>query len=477
MSRRSTTPLSARVPHRELILFAALLCPLCASAQSDPLAALNDALEKVVAKVSPAVVQVEATVPRQKESNEEDDADHPKAEFKPEHVLGSGVILDPSGYIVTNAHLVRGANALTVILGRNARHGPNEPLQGPTTLSARLVAEFEEADIAVLKVDAEGLPTISFSRMNNLRQGQLVIALGSPEGLQNSVTIGVVSSTERQITPDRHLAYVQTDAAINPGNSGGPLVDIKGDLVGINTFIITEGGGSEGLGFAIPSRLVQFVYESIRQGGSVAWGDTGAKVQGITHTLAMGLALPRESGVMVADVVPGTPAERQGIKVGDIIARLDGQPLESVPQYYETMYHKTVGQSIVMAVLRKSGLLELEVPIAAAPVDNEKTEALPGPAINLIPKLGVLCSELGARPRERDANLRSSAGVLVEAKAVGSDIRTNLRAGDVIRSVNLTAIYNVAELQSILDKITAGTPIVLQVERKERFLYLQVDTD
>jgi serine protease Do len=155
-----------------------------------------------------------------------------------------------------------------------------------------------------------------------------VIAVGSPEGLQSSVSIGVVSSTNRQVTPDGHLSYVQTDAAINPGNSGGALVDIQGKLVGINSFFFTEGGGSDGLGFAIPSRLVQFVYQSIRQNGRVPWGDTGVRVQGITHTLATGLHLARKSGVVVADVIPGTPAERLGIKVGDIIASLDEQPLD-----------------------------------------------------------------------------------------------------------------------------------------------------
>ena len=477
MSRRSTTFI-AYVRDWAAIGLAALLCPLYAGGQSDSLVAFDKALEEVVARVTPAVVQVEAYGPPQKESDEDDDNDdgnHPEAQLKAEHALGSGVILDPAGYIVTNSHVVRGASTLTVILDKNTRRRPMETAQH-LTVPARLIAEFKEADLAIIKIDAEGLPTIPFNTMEDPRQGQLVIALGSPEGLQNSVSIGVVSSTNRQITPDRHMSYVQTDAAINPGNSGGPLVDIQGNLVGINSFFITEGGGSEGLGFAIPGRFVQFVYQSIRQNGRVPWGDTGVKVQGITRALAAGLRLPRESGVLVVDVVPGTPAERAGIKAGDILASLDEQTLENVPQYYEAMYHKTVGEKAVIAILRKSDRLRFELPVVAATADDENTGDSLSPAINLVPKLGVLCSELGARPRLGVANLRSRTGVVVEAKVAGSDLKTNLRAGDVIRSVDLTEISKVGELQSILDKMV-GTAIVLQIERKGRFLYLPMDTN
>jgi len=477
MSHRSSAFI-AHVRDLAAIGLAALLCPLYAGGQSDSLIAFNKALEEIIARVTPAVVQVEAYGPPQEDNDEgddDDDGNHPEARLKAEHALGSGVILDPAGYIVTNSHIVRGASTLTVILDKNTRRRPKETAQG-LTVPARLIAEFKEADLAIIKIDADGLPTIPFATRDDLRQGQLVIALGSPEGLQNSVSIGVVSSTNRQITPDRHMSYVQTDAAINPGNSGGPLVDIHGNLVGINSFFITEGGGSDGLGFAIPARFVQFVYQSIRRNGRVPWGDTGLKVQGITQALAAGLRLPRESGVVVADVVPGTPAERAGIKAGDILASLDEQSLENVPQYYEMMYHKAVGKKIVIAILRKSVWLRFELPVVAATADDANTGDSLSPAINLVPKLGVLCSELGARPRLGVANLRSHTGVVVEARVVGNDLKTSLRAGDVIRSVNLIEVSNVGELQSILDRM-AGTSIVLQIERKGRFLYLPMDTN
>jgi serine protease Do len=457
------------------VLVTALLS-FMASAQSDPLSAISDALEKVVAKVEPAVVEVDAIGMPVEDDEYGDDAsrsDHPKTE----HSIGSGVILDPMGYIVTSAHVVSGASSLTVTLEKSALQRPGTAEVSFTTIPAHFIGEFRDADLAVIKVDAAGLPSLPLNLRDDLKQGQLVVALGSPQGFRNSVSMGVVSSVGRQVTPDGHVLYVQTDAAINPGNSGGALVDIKGNLVGINAYFVTQGGGSEGLGFAIPARLVEFVYQTIRKTRSVPWGSTGLRVQGITPTLAAGLHLPRDSGVVVSDVLPRTPAEVKGVKARDLIVRVDGKPLDNLPQYYEAMYHKASGDKIVLTVLRESHLIDLEVPVVAGPPESDSSGAAPSPTINLVAKLGIFCSELGARRRVELAHLRSRTGVLVEAKAAGSDLQADLIGGDVIRSVNLTSISSVAELQSLLDRVKPGTPIVLQVERKSQFLYLPVDTD
>ncbi len=259
--------------------------------------AFNKALEEVVARVTPAVVQIEAYGPPQKNSDDDDDddGDHPEAQFKAEHALGSGVILDPAGYIVTNSHVVRGASTLTVILDKNTRLRPMETAQR-LTVPARLIAEFKEADLAIIKIDGEGLPTIPFNPTKDLRQGQLVIALGSPEGLQNSVSIGVISSTNRQITPDRHMSYVQTDAAINPGNSGGPLVDIQGNLVGINSFFITEGEAARAWG----SRFLVGLFNSFTR----VFGRTDGCLGAIR-------ALKFRASPMHSRLVCGCPANRE----------------------------------------------------------------------------------------------------------------------------------------------------------------------
>lgn len=296
MSRRSTAFI-AHVRDWAAIALAALLCPLYAGGQSDSLMAFNKALEEVVARVTPAVVQIEAYGPPQKNSDDDDDddGDHPEAQFKAEHALGSGVILDPAGYIVTNSHVVRGASTLTVILDKNTRLRPMETAQR-LTVPARLIAEFKEADLAIIKIDGEGLPTIPFNPTKDLRQGQLVIALGSPEGLQNSVSIGVISSTNRQITPDRHMSYVQTDAAINPGNSGGPLVDIQGNLVGINSFFITEGEAARAWG----SRFLVGLFNSFTR----VFGRTDGCLGAIR-------ALKFRASPMHSRLVCGCPANRE----------------------------------------------------------------------------------------------------------------------------------------------------------------------
>lgn len=474
---------SNRFANFPLALLACLVCLGSASAspQSDPLESFNSALEKVVKQVAPAVVEIDVT--EQPGSDPDDDAnsdagnhDVADAKLRPRFAVGSGVIVDRSGYIITNAHVVRNARSLHVLLDKSVRSKYSSESGSGTksTLPARVVGEFTEADLAVIKVDASDLPTVSFDAQDTLHQGQMVIAFGSPEGLQNSVTIGVVSSAARQVTPDGHLLYIQTDAAINPGNSGGPLVNIRGALVGINSFFFTEGGGSEGLGFAVPGRLVQFVYQSILQNGQVTWGNTGVRVQGITSALAEGLNLPRDSGVLVSDVDPGTPAESAGIEAGDVILALDRKPVESVPDYYEMLYHTSPGKKVNLAVLRANRFLNLEVP-AIAIQEGRENKALSPPIVKLVSRLGVVCSELGSQPGVDKEQFRSRAGVLVDASASSNEPHADLAPSDIIRSVNLRPVSSVGELQSALDTIKPGAPIVLQIERKAKFIFLAVD--
>ena len=194
-------------------------------------------------------------------------------------------------------------------------------------LDAKLIGIHKESDLALLKVDATDLPTLSLEEPQNIRVGQLVLAVGSPEGLQSSVTMGVISAVARQADPTKSLNYVQTDAPINPGNSGGPLVDMNGYVVGINTFILTQSGGSEGLGFAIPARVVNFVYHSLRKYGHVHRIEIGAGAQEITPTLAEGLGLPQTWGVIVDDITPDGPAASAGLQVGDIVLSADDRPI------------------------------------------------------------------------------------------------------------------------------------------------------
>jgi serine protease Do len=243
---------------------------------------LNNALEGLAAKVSPAVVQILVTgYGTQHEENRQQ-----TALIVRQHAVGSGVIVDPSGYIMTNAHVVEGAQRIRVALPLPIDTARAVPVGKRHILEARLVGAHKETDLALLKIDEKDLPTLPLLTLPRPRVGQLVFAIGSPEGLQNSVTMGVVSAVARQPDPDKPLTYIQTDAPINPGNSGGPLVDMNGSVIGINTFILSSGGGSEGLGFAIPARIVDFVYQSLRKHGHVHRVEIGAVAQEITPTLA-----------------------------------------------------------------------------------------------------------------------------------------------------------------------------------------------
>ncbi len=202
-----------------------------------------------------------------------------------------------------------------------------------------------------------------FAKYNQLRQGQIVLALGSPEGLKNSVSMGLVSSVLRQNDPESPMVYIQTDAAINPGNSGGALVDVEGNLVGINASILTQSGGNEGIGFAIPSAIVQYVYQQIRQYGYVSSGDIGADVQAITPELATALDLPSESGVIVSNVDPDGPAKLAGLRVYDRIQSLDGMPIDSVPTFVMSVYLRERGDRVHVVALRGDKRLSLDIPV------------------------------------------------------------------------------------------------------------------
>ena len=316
-----------------VVLLGALALSL--SAQPAPgkdfLHQLDNSVESLVQQVSPAVVQILVTGYAAVEQHGHTDT----ALIGRQRTLGSGVIVDPEGYIITNAHVVEGAVRVRVVLFSSENsNSPHATLRSKTTtMDARVLGVHTDTDLALLKIEASGLPSLPFGRYQDVHQGQMVFAFGSPEGLSNSVTMGVVSSIARQPDPDRPMVYIQTDAPINPGNSGGPLVDIEGKVVGINTYILTEGGGNEGLGFAIPSGVVRRIYQQLRKQGHVHREEIGASVQTITPTLAAGLGLPQDYGVIVSDVAPGGPAEGAGLKVQDIILTLDGKPVMNVPQF------------------------------------------------------------------------------------------------------------------------------------------------
>src|SRR5215213_995354 len=316
-------------------------------AAAPPLADLSRALQTLTARVSPSVVQIFVTGYAPPDEEDRGASGEPQLERS----SGSGVIVDADGYIVTNAHVVENATRIEVelpfsaaggALGRSIlrRHG--------RTVGAQIVAIDHETDVAVVKVEARGLPALPFGDSDALRPGQIVLAFGSPLGLSSSVTMGVVSAVARQLTPEDPMIYIQTDAPINPGNSGGALVDTEGRLVGINTLIYSQSGGSEGIGFAAPSNIVRNVFEQIRKTGRVRRGEIGVTTQTITPTLADALQLTTDGGVIVADVDEAGPAAKAGLQPGDIIVSLDGKRMENGRQFRINIYTRAIGQQVTL---------------------------------------------------------------------------------------------------------------------------------
>ena len=435
---------------------------------------LNNALESLAAKVSPAVVQILVTGYGQ--VNEEEKSQ--TALIVRQHAVGSGVIVDSNGYIMTNAHVVEGAQRIRVALPLPMEDGSGQvPVGKRRILEARLVGQHKESDLALLKVDQTDLPTLSLVSQERPRVGQLVFAIGSPEGLQNSVTMGVISALARQPDPNKQLTYLQTDAPINPGNSGGPLVDMNGSVLGINTFILSQGGGSEGLGFAIPGRVVDFVYRSLRAHGHVHRVEIGAVAQEITPDLAEGLHLPMRWGVVVVDVKPDGPAAAAGLKIQDIVLTADDRPIETLPSLSAALYLHRLDKAVKLEILRGNERKILYVP--AIEHRDHMDELLD--AINtensLVARLGILAIDLTDDLRSR-LNLRIPSGVIVVGRAVELlTPDTGLQAADVIHAVNNTPIDSLDTLRAAIGKLKAGDPVVLQVEREDGLMYVSFELE
>jgi len=440
---------------------------------SDPLQQFNSSLQALVAKVSPAVVQIQVAGLAPLEASSKNGV----AFIVRQRAIGSGVIVDPDGFIMTNAHVVEGAQRVRVVLPVPPNQSPLEitPIGKRQVLDAKVLGIHKDSDLALLKVDGHHLPTLPLGTRRSVQPGELVFAIGSPEGLQNSVTMGVVSSVSRQPDPDKPMVYLQTDAPINPGNSGGPLVDLDGYVIGLNTFILSQGGGSEGLGFAIPARIVTFVYEHLRKYGHVHRTEIQASAQNITPTLAAGLGLAQNWGVVISDVTPGGPADSAGLKIQDIVITADGRPILGLPGLTAALYMHPPDEVLGLQVLRGSERLLLNVPAVPHHDRADQLGDLIDPN-NRIGRLGIYVMDFDERLRAAMPDVRIPSGVVVLGQSLDLNALTSdLRAGDIIHAVNRVSIQSTEELRSALGKLKLGDPLVLQIERQAQLQY--VDTE
>jgi serine protease Do len=453
------------------------------AAARDTLHELSDSIEALSGSVSQAVVQVFSTGYTVSEEDGDSDTTNTGLVTK-QHSSGSGVVLSSDGYIVTNNHVVKNARRIRIQLASV----PDEPGTSDSAtlhahgklLEAKIVGVDREADLAVLKVEpGRALPVLKLADSDKLRQGQVVMAFGNPLGLENSVSLGVVSSVGRQVKPDDPMTYIQTDAPINPGNSGGPLLDADGSVVGINTFILTQSGGSEGIGFAIPSNIVRNVYDQIREFGHVHRGEIGATAQSVTPELAAGLDLKQDTGVILGDVMPDGAAEQAGLQAGDIILTLNHKRMTNAREFETALYSIPLNQMIDVQVLRGSEKISTKVKVAEREDDPFRFVDLVKPEENRVEKLGIVGVPITKDVAALLPGTRKPYGVIVAARTGESEYsgQGGLKLGDVIYSVNTTPVSTLEALRNAVNNLKVSDPLVMQIERDGSLMYLTLSEE
>jgi len=463
-----------------LSLFFAAASPALAgqaprTAAPDPLLQMNEAIDALTRKVWPSVVQILVTSYGPRDDGAPGSA---SAVLGSQRSIGSGFVIDAEGYIITNAHVVNGAQRIQIALPAGNADGTLATALSTRTriIPAQIVGTSTELDLALLKVDGVKLPALPMATYSQLRQGEMVFAFGSPNGLRNSLTHGLVSAVARQVDSDSPQIFVQTDTPINPGNSGGPLVNIRGEVVGVNTFIMSQSGGNEGLGFAIPSATARTAFHQLKEYGHLRKQEIGMSIQTITPGMAASLGLSRDYGVIVSDVWPGGPALAGGLAVGDVLVSVDGEPAENLPTVSYAFRLRDNPNNVQLVVLRGAKQIALSI----KPVEERSTfdsvSLMADPAKNLVPELSIVGVEIDAQLAASATGLRDPYGIIVVARAAGGrDVP--LQPRDIIRSVNNRRVATLATLRDAMRTVTPGTPVTLQVQREGRLTYVSFTFD
>lgn len=375
------------------------------------------------------------------------------------HSLGSGFIVRSDGYIVTNNHVVDGATDITV------------KLAGDHQFKAKLIGRDPKTDLALLKIDSQNLPTVSFGDSDALQVGEPVMAIGNPFGLEGTVTTGIVSAKGRVIGEGPYDDFIQTDASINPGNSGGPLVNQAGQVVGIDTAIVSQSGGSVGIGFAIPINEAKTILPQLEAKGRVTRGWLGVSVQPMTADLAKAFKLEPGHGALVADVVPNSPAAKAGLKAGDVITEYDGHAIAKVADLPRLVSNTPIGQSATVGVLRDGKPLTVTAQIATLPESEQVVEATPSGGSSLGLTVQPVTPTLAKRLEVPD-----KSGLVVTEVADGSPAdQAGVRPGDVIVEVNRQPVRSVAALRKAIADQKADEPTLMRIHRKDVSLFVAIE--
>ncbi|MFZ5521449.1 MAG: DegQ family serine endoprotease [Pseudomonadota bacterium] len=373
--------------------------------------------------------------------------------------VGSGFIFTADGFVMTNAHVIEGADEVIVTLADKRE------------FKARVIGSDSRTDVAVVRIDATGLPAVRIGDVNRLRVGEWVMAIGSPFGLDNTVTAGIVSAKARD-TGD-FLPFIQTDVAINPGNSGGPLINMRGEVVGINSQILSRSGGFMGISFSIPIDEAMRVAEQLRTTGQVNRGRIGVQIAPVTKEVADSIGLGRATGALVSAVEPGSPAEKAGMEAGDIILKFDGKPVDKATDLPRAVGNTKPGTRVAVQVFRRGGTRDLTLTVAELSADRSARGSQPGarPAQpTLANALGLAVSDLGeAQKRE----LKVRGGVRVEA-AEGAAARAGLREGDIILAVGNAEVTDARQFKMLVDKLDRSKTASLLIRRGEWAQYVLI---
>jgi len=420
---------------------------------------MSGEMERVSAQVAPKVVQISTQGLKVAGPGDEQTA----GVLVARHGSGSGFFVSSDGYVFTNAHVIAGAIRIKVMVQPvNGSAQPGAMIEYP----GRVIGVDADNDLALLKIAVEGAPFFDLGRDAAARQGQLVLAFGSPMGLAQSATMGLVSAVDRQLNPDDPRAYIQTDAPINPGNSGGPLVDLEGRLLGINTMILSQSGGSEGIGFAVPLDMIRHAFPALRDKGTVARPLLGIQPRSLTPDLIAGLRLKAHQGVLIEDVAPYGAGAVAGLLPGDVLISLNGEPVHNLRDLYLVEAGLSAGTPVPLAVMRQENLRLLSITPGAP---RENAPLLSPDSVsekeNLVLRLGLYGATLTPALAASLGNLRESRGVLVVALAGSGLAGSGIEPGDVIHEVNSTGVESVEGLRTALDSVADGAPLVLQLER------------
>jgi serine protease Do len=373
--------------------------------------------------------------------------------------VGSGFILSPDGYVMTNAHVVDGADEVYVNLTDKREY------------KAKVVGADKRTDVAVLKIEAAKLPAVATGEVGKLKVGEWVMAIGTPFGLENTVTAGIVSAKARDTGEE--IRFIQTDVAVNPGNSGGPLINMRGEVVGINSQILSRSGGFMGISLSIPIDDALKVADQLRNGGKVVRGRIGVSIGAVPKEIAESIGLGKAQGAMVNGVEPGTPADKAGIEAGDIITKFNGQPIEKAPDLQRLVGATKPGTKSTIQVFRRGAYKELSVTVAELDAPKAKGE----PSSDAKKDKAAAISSLGLKLKDLSADqkreLRQTGGALVEG-VDGAAARAGIQAGDVIMSLANVQIANVAEFEQVLAKLDKAKPVTVLVRRGEFAQYVLI---